>query len=51
MANKKIVYAEPASYIPEYLRKELKLGKYAEKNTDTKKTVTKKETKDTKKTK
>ena len=42
MANKKIVYSEPASYIPEDIRKELKLGKYAETKADTKKTTVKK---------
>ena len=26
----KIVYAEPANYIPEYIRRELKLGEFAE---------------------
>lgn len=45
MANKKIVYAEPAGYIPEDIRKKYKLGKYAEPKDDTKKT---KETKKTK---
>lgn len=36
MKNKeiKIVYAEPASYIPEDLRKKYKLGKYAEPKQD-----------------
>ena len=46
MANKKIVYVEPADYIPEDIRKELKLGKYAETKTvaksDTKKAPVKK---------
>lgn len=36
MAIKKIKYVEPADYIPEDIRKELKLGKYAEPKADTK---------------
>ena len=36
MATKKVKYVEPASYIPEKLRKEFGLGEYAEKKTDTK---------------
>ena len=43
MATKKVKYVEPAEYIPKHIRKELKLGEFAEKKTETKK--------DTKKTK
>ena len=39
---KKIVYAEPVDYIPKSIRKELGLGEYAEKKTDTKKATAKK---------
>ena len=39
MANKKIVYVEPANYIPEKLRKKYKLGEYAEPESDTEKTT------------
>lgn len=46
MANKKVKYIEPADYFPESVRKQLKLGEYAEKKTDvkadTKKTPVKK---------
>ena len=50
MANKKIKYAEPASYFPESIRREFGLGEYAketpakknEKKTPVKKTDTKK---------
>ena len=51
MATKRTIkYSEPADYFPESIRKKHKIGEYAEKNTETKKTVTK-ETKETKKTK
>ena len=46
MATKKVKYVEPAEYIPEHIRKELKLGEFAEPKADTKKATT-----DTKKTK
>lgn len=45
MANKKIVYAEPAEYIPEYIRKELEAqgyGKFTKTKTETKKAPAKK---------
>ena len=42
MANKKIKYVEPTEYIPKHIRKELKLGEYAEPKADTKKTPAKK---------
>jgi hypothetical protein len=49
MANKKIKYVEPTEYIPKHIRKELKLGEFAEPKADTKKAPTaKKETKKTK---
>ena len=41
-AKKKVVYSEPAEYIPKSIRKELKIGEYAEKD---KKTETKKKVK------
>lgn len=42
MANKKAKYVEPTEYIPKHIRKELKLGEYAETKTDTKKAPAKK---------
>ena len=42
MANKKVKYVEPADYFPESIRKQLKLGEYAEKKTETKKAPVKK---------
>lgn len=39
MKNKKIVYSEPAEYIPKELRKKYGVGEYAEKAKTTKKTV------------
>ena len=39
--NKKTTYSEPAEYFPKSIRKELKIGEYAEKKTE-KKTATKK---------
>lgn len=50
MANKKVKYVEPVSYFSKETRKMFGIGEYAkdaEKNTETKKTVTK-ETKKTK---
>ena len=32
--TKKVVYAEPAEYIPEYIRRELKIGEFAEPKTE-----------------
>ena len=34
--TKKVKYIEPAEYIPEHIRKEFKIGEYAEPKTDTK---------------
>ena len=45
MATKKVKYVEPAEYIPKHIRKELKIGEFAEPKADAKKT---KETKKTK---
>ena len=45
MKKKRVAYSEPAEYIPKSIRKELKIGEYAEKKTDTKKTDTKKKVK------
>ena len=42
---KKIVYSEPADYIPKSIRKELGLGEFAKEKTDTKKAPEKKQTK------
>lgn len=44
MKKKRVAYSEPAEYIPKSIRKELKIGEYAEKKTE-KKTDTKKKVK------
>lgn len=41
---KKVIYSEPAEYFPKSIRKELKIGEFAEKKTE-KKTETKKKVK------
>lgn len=41
---KKVTYSEPAEYFPKSIRKELKIGEFAEKKTE-KKTETKKKVK------
>ena len=43
--TKKTTYSEPAEYFPKSIRKELKIGEFAEKKTETKKTETKKKVK------
>ena len=46
MTSKKVVYSEPADYFPKSLRKQYKIGEYAEKPSgQTKKTVKKTATK------
>lgn len=42
---KKVMYSEPADYFPKELRKKHGLGEYAGKQTETKKTETKKKVK------
>ena len=40
--KKKPIYSEPAEYFPKSVRKELKIGEYAEKKTEPKKKVKRK---------
>ena len=40
--SKKVVYTEPADYFPKSVRKEMKIGEYAEKKSTPKKKVAKK---------
>lgn len=41
MATKKVIYSEPADYFPKSVRKENKLGEFAEKKAPAKKTAKK----------